>query len=261
MTVQYTLPTPSYPGTYTVTLESNSVSDAAGNYSTSQVLGTFTVPFIPSVTGTITNAKTGTPLAGIRVYFDIGLTGSETATDPWAVTDSSGDYEFGPAGNNTYRVAIQPTAGETVATPTAGYSTETTYLGETQTGVNYTLNVPGPALSGAFAYVPTAITAGKSAKAILQITNPGTTAAKGKITIQLAANTANLSNGNNVVIKTFKKSLKLSPAGSTTFPINFKVSKKSMLTGNQYLLALIDTTHVIESATTVAVSASAIPFS
>jgi hypothetical protein len=259
-TVHYALPTPSYPGTYTITLEPNQISDAAGNVTSGQVLGTFTVPFIPSVTGTITNAKHGTPLAGIRVYFDIGNTGTETAADPWAVTDSSGDYEFGPAGDETYRVAIQPTAGETVATPTIGYSTQTTSLGETQTGVNFTLNVPGPDVTGAFTALPAAIKRGKSAKLTLQLTDTGSAAAKGTITIELASNTTNLADGNQIVFKTFKKKINLAAGASITLPTSFTVPKKTTPAGARYILGLIDTTHVIDSVTDIVTSASTIPF-
>jgi hypothetical protein len=260
-TVHYSLPTPSYPGTYTITLEPNQISDAAGNVTAGQVLGTFTVPFIPSVTGTITNAKNGTPLAGIRVYFDIGQTGSETAADPWAVTDSNGDYEFGPAGNQTYRVAINPTAGETVASPAIGYSTQTTNLGETQTGVNFTLNVPGPYLSSSFASLPTAITRGKSSKLTLQLTDTGGATATGTITIELASNTTSLADGNQIVFKTFKKKIKLAAGASISLPTRFTVPKKTTPAGSRYLLGLIDTAHVIDSVTDVIASTATIPFS
>jgi hypothetical protein len=259
-TVHYSLPTPTYPGTYTINLEPNQISDAAGNVTSGQVLGTFTVPFIPSVTGTITNAKTGTPLAGVRVYFDIGDTGSETAADPWGSTDSNGDYEFGPAGDNTYRVAINNTAGETVATPTSGYSTETTTLGATQTGVNFTLNIPGPAVTGTFTSLPAAIKRGKSSKLTLELTDTGSAAATGTITIQLASNTS-ADGAGDVVFKTFKKKIKLAASASVSLKTSFTVPVKTTPAGARYVLGLIDTTNVIDSVTNVITSAATIPFS
>lgn len=155
----YTMPAPNGSwssaanGTYTVSLLSDTVADLYGNSVPGGTLATFNAnvgssdpPPNGSISGTVFNDANDDgvmddrelPLTGVTVFIDQAGTGVYATGDPYAVTDSNGDYTITGLMPGRYAVVDAVPAGYAPTYPSTGSSVVTlTASSPTATGINF----------------------------------------------------------------------------------------------------------------------------
>ncbi len=101
---------------------------------------------------------------------------------------------------------------------------------------------------------PTTLTSGNTAKALLSVTNFGNTAASGTVDVDIFASTDQTLDSGDVMISTVPLHLRLKPNQSRSYSLRLKLAAGLLAAGNDYLIARIDGSGSIPTATAVAAS-------
>ncbi len=114
------------------------------------------------------------------VYIDANANGQFDSSDPYALTDLTGNYSLNGLTPGTYAVAIVPQPGYTQTMPAGTYSVTIATDGTTISGKDFGEVIPIPDLANsAVSFTPASASAGQSITVHWTVKNQGNTAAVG----------------------------------------------------------------------------------
>ncbi len=219
-------------------------------------------PALATIAGSVYSAQTAAALAGVTVFLDENGNGGLDPSEPSAITDASGAFQFAGLAAGTYSVALVP--GTFVAagsSPSVSVAAGQSFGGVTLAAIPAPVGA-GPDLSaGVSVLSPASVIGGSKGKLKLRITNAGPAAVSGPVGVELFASKDRTLDPSDAAFTTLSAgTLRLKKGASKTLILPF-VFPSSLADGNYFLLASVDPANAIgeiDESNNVAASATAI---